>query len=80
MHVTVFVVVVGNEGNLVTYRTIDGEKYEDFKALYAAVAKERVGLEKEYHERGYSIHMGVADSLASLLRSFPEIRRPRVPA
>ena len=76
----IFIVVTNGQGNVIAARSVNSDDMPKFKALSAAVRKEYQSLEKEYPEPKYSIQMGVGDSLISVLRSFPEIRLPRITA
>jgi hypothetical protein len=76
----IFIVVTNGDGNVIDSKSVCSEDYPDFAKLYSAVNKEHESIKKKYSDPKYNINIGVGDSLISVLRSFPEIRTPRIVA
>lgn len=75
LNVTVFLVVTDRQGNLEDYQAVYGTKYNDIQVLARDVGQEHTKLAQKYPDAGYRVNVGVADTIATLLHSYPEMRQ-----
>lgn len=70
------IVVVDEDGNLKDWQMIPRDAWESVAAYYTEIAKNRSKFRDEYPEPPFRVYLGVADSLSTFLRSYPEMGRP----
>jgi hypothetical protein len=77
----IFIVITNGNGNVIDSVSINSDEYnKDFDKLSAVVNEEHEKMKKKYPDPKYNIHVGVGDNLISVLRSFPEIKTPKIVA
>lgn len=72
----IIMVVVDEEGSLKDGASIPRDQFESADDYYAQIAITQERLLSKYPEPPHRLYVGVADSLSTFLRSYPEINRP----
>lgn len=74
----IIIVVVDEDGNLKDSKSIPRDRFKSVDDYYAEIAQMRNKVMNKYPEPPYRVYIGVADSLSTFLRSYPEIGRPMI--
>lgn len=72
------IVAVDENGKVRAWKIINRDEWPDPSEYYKGIANVRRKLLEQYPEPQYYIYEGVADSLATFLRSYPEVTYPKV--
>jgi hypothetical protein len=75
--INIHLVVTNKQGKVVHHEKIAKPQETSLEEFAQIVAKRQQELEKQYKRETYDISIGAADSLSSLIQSFPDIIAPK---